>query len=228
MFLPASALRVWRSFVAERGQGKGWDAVPANALLSLQGLTVRFCGLRRALTAVDDVSFTLLLGEILGIVGESGARKSTVAHALMRLIDPPGEIAAGTAWFEGRDLLKLPETQMRAIRGNRICMIFQDPVATLNPLMRIGEQIAEELMLHRGMSHREAMQRAVRAIDQAGIPAVAARARDYPHQLSGGMQQRCIIAAAVVMEPALIIADEPTTAPDATPSSRKSLTCWSS
>jgi peptide/nickel transport system ATP-binding protein len=185
-------------------------------LLSVRGLTVRFNTSAGALIAVDGVGFDLAPGEIIGIVGESGAGKSTVADALMRLIDPPGEIVSGSALFEGRDLMALDERAMQAIRGNRICMIFQDPMATLDPLMRVGEQIAEGLMQHRGLSRKSARARAVRALDQVGIPAPEVRARDYPHQMSGGMQQRCIIAAAVAMEPALIIADEPTTALDAT------------
>jgi oligopeptide/dipeptide ABC transporter ATP-binding protein len=188
----------------------------AKPLLAVKDLTVRFATPAGTLTAVDSVSFEVGHGEIVGIVGESGAGKSTVGFALMRLIDPPGEIARGGAWFEGQDLLALEEAAMRRVRGNRICMIFQDPLATLNPLMRIGDQIAEGLTIHRGLARAEARARAVEALRQVGIAAPEMHANDYPHQLSGGMQQRAIIAAAVAMEPAMIIADEPTTALDAT------------
>jgi len=185
-------------------------------VLEVSDLTVRFRVGEKLITVVDHVAFELQSGEILCLVGESGAGKSTVAHALMRLIDPPGEIADGRALFAGRDLLALNEAEMQAVRGNHICMIFQDPMATLNPLKRIGEQISEGLRLHRGLSRAAAWQGAVKALRDVGIPAPELRARDYPHQLSGGMQQRAIIAAAVAMEPGLIIADEPTTALDAT------------
>ncbi|MGE3067165.1 MAG: ABC transporter ATP-binding protein [Hyphomicrobiaceae bacterium] len=189
-------------------------------LLSVAGLTVHYAGRGggrdRALVAVDDASFDLAAGEILSLVGESGAGKSTVAYALMRLIDPPGRIVAGRATFEGRDLLALDEAAMRAVRGNRICMVFQDPMATLNPLMRVGDHIAEGLMVHRGLGRQAARRRAVAALTEVGIPAAERRARDYPHEMSGGMQQRAVIAAALAMEPALLIADEPTTALDAT------------
>ena len=189
-------------------------------LLSVAGLTVHYAGRSggrdQALVAVDGASFDLAPGEIIGLVGESGAGKSTVAYALMRLIDLPGRIVAGSAMFEGRDLLALDEAVMRRVRGNRICMVFQDPMATLNPLMRVGDHIAEGLMVHRGLGRQAARQRAVAALTEVGIPAAERRARDYPHEMSGGMQQRAVIAAALAMEPALLIADEPTTALDAT------------
>jgi len=192
----------------------------SGSLLSVAGLTVHYAGRSggrdRALVAVDGASFDLAAGEIIGLVGESGAGKSTVAYALMRLIDPPGRIVAGSATFEGRDLLALDEEAMRRVRGNRICMVFQDPMATLNPLMRVGDHIAEGMMVHRGLSRGAARQRAVAALTEVGIPAAERRARDYPHEMSGGMQQRAVIAAALAMEPALLIADEPTTALDAT------------
>ena len=191
-----------------------------NPLLSVTDLTVHYAGRSggrdQALVAVDGASFDLAPGEIIGLVGESGAGKSTVAYALMRLIDLPGRIVAGSAMFEGRDLLALDEAAMRQVRGNRICMVFQDPMATLNPLMRVGDHIAEGLMVHRGLGRQAARQRAVAALTEVGIPAAERRARDYPHEMSGGMQQRAVIAAALAMEPALLIADEPTTALDAT------------
>ena len=185
-------------------------------LLIVQGLTVRFRRRRGALTAVDGISFTLRAGETLGLVGESGAGKSTVAFAIVRLIDPPGKIVSGHVEFEGRDLLALSEREMSAVRGNRIGMIFQDPMSTLNPVYRVGDQIAEGLIVHRRLSRREARARAVESLHAVGIPSAAVRARAYPHQLSGGMQQRVTIAAAIALEPALIIADEPTTALDVT------------
>jgi oligopeptide/dipeptide ABC transporter ATP-binding protein len=190
--------------------------VRAGDLLSVQGLTVRFHRRRGAVTAVDGVSFSLRAGETLGLVGESGAGKSTVAFAIVRLIDPPGEIASGRVEFEGRDLSRLSEREMSAVRGNRIGMIFQDPMSTLNPMCRVGDQIAEGLIVHRGLSRREARARAVESLHAVGIPSAAMRANAYPHQLSGGMQQRVTIATAVALEPALIIADEPTTALDVT------------
>jgi peptide/nickel transport system ATP-binding protein len=186
------------------------------ALLAVRNLTVRFNTRRGWVTAVDNVSLDLRPGETLGVVGESGAGKSTLALALMRLIDPPGEISAGHLEFEGRDLIALSAKEMEHIRGNRIAIIFQDPVATLNPVYRVGDQIAEALILHRGVSKQEAWARAVKALSEVGMSSPEIRAKSYPHQLSGGMQQRAVIAAAIALEPALIIADEPTAALDAT------------
>lgn len=185
-------------------------------LLSVRDLTVRFNTRRGWVTAVDGVSLDLRSGETLGVVGESGGGKSTLALALMRLIDPPGEITGGRVEFEGRDLMALSAGEMDQIRGNRIAMIFQDPVATLNPVYRVGDQIAEALILHRGVSKRDAWARAVKALSEVGMSSPELRAKSYPHQLSGGMQQRAVIAAAIALEPALIIADEPTAALDAT------------
>ncbi|WP_314954796.1 ABC transporter ATP-binding protein [Bradyrhizobium cosmicum] len=167
--------------------------------------------------AVDDVSFTVSRGETLAIVGESGCGKSVTALSLMRLVpDPPGRIVGGSVSLEGTDLLALDEAQMRAVRGNRISMIFQEPMTSLNPVMRIGDQIVEAVRLHRNMSNREAQTIAVEMLRLVRIPEPARRAREYPHQLSGGMRQRAMIAMALACRPALLIADEPTTALDVT------------
>ncbi|MET4118181.1 peptide/nickel transport system ATP-binding protein [Bradyrhizobium sp. JR1.5] len=167
--------------------------------------------------AVDDVSFTVKRGETLAIVGESGCGKSVTALSLMRLVpDPPGRIVGGSVTLEGADLLTLDEAEMRAVRGNRISMIFQEPMTSLNPVMRIGDQIVEAVRLHRKMSKREAQDVAVEMLRLVRIPEPARRAREYPHQLSGGMRQRAMIAMALACRPALLIADEPTTALDVT------------
>ncbi|SFI50797.1 ABC transporter ATP-binding protein [Bradyrhizobium sp. cf659] len=167
--------------------------------------------------AVDDVSFTVKRGETLAIVGESGCGKSVTALSLMRLVpDPPGRIVGGAVTLEGTDLLALNEAQMRAVRGNRISMIFQEPMTSLNPVMRIGDQIVEAVRLHRVMSAKEAWNIAVEMLRLVRIPEPARRAREYPHQLSGGMRQRAMIAMALACRPALLIADEPTTALDVT------------
>jgi peptide/nickel transport system ATP-binding protein len=167
--------------------------------------------------AVDHVSFSLRRGETLAIVGESGCGKSVSALSIMRLVpDPPGRIIGGQVLLDGTDLLALEESAMRDIRGNRISMIFQEPMTSLNPVIRIGDQIAEAVRLHRSISAREAFDRAVEMLKLVRIPEPARRARDYPHQLSGGMRQRAMIAMALACRPALLIADEPTTALDVT------------
>jgi peptide/nickel transport system ATP-binding protein len=167
--------------------------------------------------AVDDISFTVKRGETLAIVGESGCGKSVTALSLMRLVpDPPGRIVGGSITLEGTDLLALNEAEMRKIRGNRISMIFQEPMTSLNPVMRIGDQIVEAVRLHRAMPAREARDIAVEMLRLVRIPEPARRAREYPHQLSGGMRQRAMIAMALACRPALLIADEPTTALDVT------------
>ncbi|MEK9283268.1 MULTISPECIES: ABC transporter ATP-binding protein [unclassified Bradyrhizobium] len=167
--------------------------------------------------AVDDVSFTVRRGETLAIVGESGCGKSVTALSLMRLVpDPPGRIVGGSVTLEGTDLLALDDAAMRAIRGNRISMIFQEPMTSLNPVMRIGDQIIEAVRLHRNMPAKEAQDLAIEMLRLVRIPEPARRAREYPHQLSGGMRQRAMIAMALACRPALLIADEPTTALDVT------------
>jgi peptide/nickel transport system ATP-binding protein len=167
--------------------------------------------------AVDDVSFNVRRGETLAIVGESGCGKSVTALSIMRLVpDPPGRIVGGSAVLEGTDLLDLDEAAMRQIRGNRISMIFQEPMTSLNPVMRIGDQITEVVRLHQTMSAKEAWKQAVDMLRLVRIPEPERRAQEYPHQLSGGMRQRAMIAMALACRPALLIADEPTTALDVT------------
>ena len=170
-----------------------------------------------ALTAVNDVSFDVAAGETLAIVGESGSGKSITALSIMRLVpEPPGRIESGQVMFDGVDLLKLSEQEMRRIRGNRIAMIFQEPMTSLNPVMRIGDQITEAIRLHQNKTARQAWARAVEMLRLVRIPEAERRAREYPHQLSGGMRQRAMIAMALACGPKLLIADEPTTALDVT------------
>ena len=167
--------------------------------------------------AVDDVSFQVRRGETLAIVGESGCGKSVTALSVMRLVpDPPGRIVGGSVTLEGTDLLSLDEDRMRAIRGNRISMIFQEPMTSLNPVMRIGDQITEAVRLHRRVTSKEAWSKAVDMLRLVRIPEPERRATEYPHQLSGGMRQRAMIAMSLACRPALLIADEPTTALDVT------------
>jgi len=185
-------------------------------LLDVQHLTVVFDGPRGGVAAVDDVSFQLAAGKTLGLVGESGSGKSVTAFSILRLVPAPGRIAGGRVLFDGRDLLALPEHEMRQIRGARISLIFQEPMTALNPVMRVGDQIAEALTVHGQATHEQAWARAVELLDAVHIPDAARRVRDYPHQLSGGMRQRVMIAIALACHPALVIADEPTTALDVT------------
>jgi ABC-type dipeptide/oligopeptide/nickel transport system ATPase component len=185
-------------------------------LLDVRELTVVFAGTRSTVTAVDHVSFQLDRGETLGLVGESGSGKSVTAFSVLRLVQPPGRITGGRILFEGRDLLTLSEREMREVRGKGISLIFQEPMTALNPVMRVGDQIAEALTVHGLASRRDARLRAIELLEAVKIPDAAKRARDYPHQLSGGMRQRVMIAIALACRPPLIIADEPTTALDVT------------
>jgi oligopeptide/dipeptide ABC transporter ATP-binding protein len=186
-------------------------------LLSLRHLVTAFDTDEGYLRAVDDVSFDVLPGQTLGIVGESGCGKSVTALSIMRLIpSPPGLIERGEALFEGRDLLQLPEPEMRSLRGNDISMIFQEPMTSLNPVYTVGSQIVEAIRLHQPISRRAARARAIELLDLVGIPAPSQRIDSYPHTLSGGMRQRAMIAMALACDPRLLIADEPTTALDVT------------
>jgi len=186
------------------------------SLLEVKDLHTFFQTREGLVRAVDGVSFQLDDGELLGLVGESGCGKSITALSIMRLIAPPGKIAAGEVLFDGRDLLHLSNTEMRHVRGNDVAMIFQDPMTSLNPVFTVGEQIAEALRLHRKLSRQDARQAAVQAMREVSIPDPELRANDYPHQLSGGMRQRVMIAMALACDPKVLIADEPTTALDVT------------
>ncbi|MDE2612976.1 MAG: ABC transporter ATP-binding protein [Burkholderiales bacterium] len=186
------------------------------AVLDVRGLCTRFHTREGVLPVVDGVSFTLGRGKVLGLVGESGSGKTVTGFSIMRLIDPPGRIEAGEVRFKGDDLTQLAPKALRELRGDRIAMIFQDPMATLNPVLRVQEQMTEAVHAHRRMSGREACALAVAALRMVGIPSPEERLRAYPHQMSGGMRQRVAIAIALLHKPDLIIADEPTTALDVT------------
>jgi ABC-type dipeptide/oligopeptide/nickel transport system ATPase component len=184
-------------------------------LLDVQHLTVTFERPGSTMQAVDDLNLTVRAGETLGLVGESGSGKSVTALAILRLLQAPARITGGKILFEERDLLRLSESEMRSIRGNRISLIFQEPMTALNPTMRVGDQIAEAMTAH-GVGRGEARHRSVELLEAVRIPDAARRVRDYPHQLSGGMRQRAMIAIALACRPPLVIADEPTTALDVT------------
>jgi oligopeptide/dipeptide ABC transporter ATP-binding protein len=185
-------------------------------LLSVDDLRVEFWTRRGTVHAVNGISFDVAPGETLGIVGESGCGKSVTALALLGILSRAGRVQAGTATFGGRDLLRLSDRELRRIRGREIAMIFQDPMTSLNPVLTIGRQIREALETHFGMKRRAAEKRAAELIDRVGIPSADERIRDYPHQFSGGMRQRAMIAMALACKPKLLIADEPTTALDVT------------
>ena len=184
-------------------------------MISLENLTVTFPGPHGPLPAAHDVSFSIARGEVLALVGESGSGKSVTSLAIMRLL-PPQARASGSIRLEGKELLQLPEEEMRQVRGARIAMIFQEPMTALNPVMRVGDQVAEAVEAHARVSRREAGARAIEALREVALPEPEKRARDYPHQLSGGMRQRVMIAMAMVNRPQLLIADEPTSALDVT------------
>lgn len=188
--------------------------------LSVQNVCVQFDADGRELTAVDDVSFTVDPGRVLGLVGESGSGKSVTALSIMRLIDSPGRITRGNILLNGHDILAVTEEEMRHIRGSRIAMIFQDPMMTLNPVLRIETQLIEGILAHRKMPWRDAWTHARDILGQVGVPSPDERMKAYPHQFSGGMRQRVVIAAAMLHEPDVIVADEATTALDVTTQSQ--------
>ncbi|MCP4621563.1 MAG: ABC transporter ATP-binding protein [Bradyrhizobium sp.] len=193
------------------------EAKSDEVILDVKNLKTVFFTNSGLFKAVDDVSFDVRRGETLAIVGESGCGKSVSALSIMRLVpDPPGKIVGGSVMLEGTDLLTLDEEKMRGIRGNRMSMIFQEPMTSLNPVMRIGDQITEAIRLHQSKTAKQAWARAVEMLRLVRIPEPERRAREYPHQLSGGMRQRAMIAMALACRPALLIADEPTTALDVT------------
>jgi peptide/nickel transport system ATP-binding protein len=186
-------------------------------LLDIQNLKTHFFVRGQVAKAVDDVSFSVHSGQTIGLVGESGCGKSVTAHSIIQLIpEPPGKIVGGKIFFDGTDLLQLSERQMRRIRGNRISMIFQEPMTSLNPVFTVGEQVGEVIRLHQHYSRKETLRRVVEIFQLVGIPAPQKRLSDYPHQMSGGMRQRVMIAMALACSPNLMIADEPTTALDVT------------
>ncbi len=188
-----------------------------DALLKVENLKTYFYKNENTIKAVDGVTFNIGKGEIHGIVGESGCGKSVTAFSILRLVpSPPGKIIGGKIEFDGKDLLSVPENEMRKIRGRNISLIFQEPMTYLNPVFTIGNQIAEALTVHKKTSKKEAMERTVEMLSKVGMPSPEIRVKEYPHQLSGGMRQRVLIAMALICGPSLLIADEPTTALDVT------------
>ena len=185
-------------------------------MLEVKNLSTYFYQDDAIVKAVDDISLSVEKGEVLGILGESGSGKSTIAHSILRLIQPPGKIVSGEIIFNGRDLLRLTDEEIINIRGAKISMIFQDPFTSLNPVFTVGEQIVEVIRLHQGLNKKEAWEKAIQMLETVQIKYPGARVRDYPHQFSGGMRQRAMIAMALACKPELLIADEPTTALDVT------------
>src|SRR5438874_13427077 len=192
------------------------DVNPAEALLQVKNLRTSFFSAEGAVHAVDNVSFNVEKGEAVALVGESGCGKSVTAMSIMRLVATPGKITGGEVRFKGRDLASLSEREMRHVRGNDIAMVFQEPMTSLNPVFKIGDQVAEAIRIHRKVSRKEAWKQAGDMLELVSIPDPIKRLDDYPHQLSGGMRQRVMIAMALSCEPELLIADEPTTALDVT------------
>jgi oligopeptide transport system ATP-binding protein len=190
--------------------------VAREPLLSVEDLNVRFWTRRGTVHAVNGISFDIAPGETLGIVGESGCGKSVTSLAILGLLSRNGRVESGKAVFQGRDLIRQSDRALRSVRGKEIAMIFQDPMTSLNPVLTVGRQIREALETHFGMDRKEAEAKAAEALDRVGIPSAKARIRDYPHQFSGGMRQRAMIAMALACKPKLLIADEPTTALDVT------------
>jgi len=186
------------------------------SLLEVENLSIAFGPEKRPLTVVQGASFDITQGETVALVGESGSGKSVTALAIMRLLEQPGRITQGSIRFAGQDLAALDERAMRRIRGDRIAMVFQEPMASLNPVLTVGAHVTEPLILHRRLSRAEARRQALELLDRVGIPSAAQRLDEYPHRLSGGMRQRVMIAAALACRPDLLIADEPTTALDVT------------
>ncbi len=185
-------------------------------LIEVEDLKTHFFTKRGVIRAVDGVSYSLKSGEILGVVGESGSGKSVTAFSIMGLVDPPGQVVSGTVRYKGQDILNIPRARRRKLRGSGIAMIFQNPLMTLNPVLRIDTQMVEAIRAHRAVGKKEALRECLAALEKVGIPSPDKRLLNYPHQLSGGMRQRVAIAIALLNNPDLIIADEPTTALDVT------------
>jgi oligopeptide/dipeptide ABC transporter ATP-binding protein len=194
----------------------GSGANTNETILEVKDLKTYFYTEDGVVKAVDGVDFSVKKGEVLGLVGESGCGKSVSSFSILRLVSPPGRITGGEIFFEGRDVLKLSKDEMVKMRGDRISMIFQQPQSSLNPVFRVGDQVAEVLMIHKGLKKKEAWKRAVELLAQVGIPDPARKAEAYPHEMSGGQAQRVMIAMALALSPKLLIADEPTTALDVT------------
>jgi len=183
-------------------------------LLSVNGLKTQFPTLLGVVRAVDGIELDVEVGETVGLVGESGSGKTVTALSIMKLVPPPGRIVEGRILFNGANILELSEAEMRRVRGEKIAMCFQDPMTYLNPVMRVGEQIAENITLHEKLERQQALGKAIEMMDLVGIPHASERCQDYPHQLSGGMRQRILLAMAISCRPKLLIADEPTTSVD--------------